>query len=126
MANSDTFEIRLSPTAFAKAMVARVARERRRIAVSIEQRADVQLGAGDVVTAELLREIAEDVRQGAGEGVTLRPMASTTEGAVFDEVDGLAPDADPLPPMRHGDDFEDGLSLVRAGHAFGRSMLPRD
>lgn len=122
--------INLSARVYAQSMANRVKRERERIAVMIDERAEVERLSvgGEEYMYNILVELAETIRNPKGPGVTLAPVKAFTEDQDGGVVDDDAEEPE-LPPVRLMDDFEEGTALVRGRSSFGRSMavdLPTD
>lgn len=98
-------KITMTIEAMSRTMGNAVLRERRRCAQIVADARDFQRGAGAEAAAQLLDELRETMLMPATAQIVPTPAGAST-GAVEEP-------AEELPPVRHGDDFDDGVALAR-------------
>lgn len=112
---ADEAVFQMTATHLARTMETTRARERQRVAALIRDRADLLLGQGKVEHAAELDTLVEEVLSVPVEVNTVR--ATTAAPALRDD------EGDGLPPVRHHDDFAEGVGMVRNLGARGRLNL---
>lgn len=119
----------------ARTLTATRRRERMKVAVEIEDRADLEQGSGQHETARVLRELAVQVRHSAVPNAVkaVTAVASGGESDPLDDVDAIVAEQERalgtnqgLPPVHHLSDEQEGVALVRNLGARGKLNLPRD
>ncbi len=101
----------------ARAMEQARARERERIARYLDGQAGRAHEGANVEMAQALLEAAEYVRSSNA------PPAAPAEADPLDALSDSPPPGDELPPVRHMDDFDEGVGMVRNLAGRGRLHL---
>jgi len=102
-------KIEMDLEGFAKSMAKARERERERCARVLDAAADTALGLGRPNQASTLREQAEALRAITNAGIVMElpSLADAPPETVVEEMG--------LPPVRHMDDFAEGVALVQGG-----------
>lgn len=110
-------KVSMSIAQMSRTMGNAVLRERRRCAALVKDQADLALGDGRTEEATRLQAIAEDMLTPPVAQVVPTPEGAST-GTAAPEPEP-ADENDGLPPVRHGDDFEDGVAIAHARSRVG-------
>lgn len=102
-------KIEMSIAAMSRTMSNAVLRERRRCAKLVEDAANIALSEGYTTGHRILLELHESIL--TPPGVQIVPTASLP--TVGEAAPVEAEPVDDLPPVRHNDDFDDGVALAR-------------